>query len=124
MEAEEVVEGVEEVALGQCQPWQLPGKPGELQLWHWNVPLPLALGVDGGGEGGDSQLQGGLVHEWWKKYKQSVAVDEAEVHQGRQQSVGLAGCPDWPSTVLPQWRWSGLPVHQLATLDRRCQRCG
>ena len=61
MEAEEVVEGVEEVALGQCQPWQLSGKPDELLLWHWNVPLPLALGVDGGDDGDDLQLQDGLV---------------------------------------------------------------
>ena len=41
--------------------------------------------------------------------KQSVAEGEEEVHQGRQQLVGPAGCPDLPSTDLPQWRWSGLP---------------
>ena len=40
---------------------RLPGKPGELQLWHWSVPLPLALGVDGGDDGDDLQLQDGLV---------------------------------------------------------------
>ena len=63
MEAEGVAEVVEEMALVQCQPQQLPGKPGELQLWHWSVPLPLALGVDGGDDGDDFQLQVGLVHE-------------------------------------------------------------
>ena len=61
MEAEGVAEVVEEVALEQCQPWQLPGKPGVLLLWHWSVPLQLALGGDGGDDGDSSQLQGGLV---------------------------------------------------------------
>ena len=55
------MEVVEEVALEQCQPWQLPGKPGVLLLWHWSVPLQLALGGDGGDDGDSSQLQGGLV---------------------------------------------------------------
>ena len=91
------VEGVAEVvALVQCQPWQLPGRPGVLQLWHWSVPSLLALGGDGGGDGDVSQLQSGLVQEWRKemKSKQSVAEGEEEVHQGRQQLVGPAGCPD------------------------------
>ena len=58
------VEGVAEVvALVQCQPWQLPGRPGVLQLWHLSVPSLLALGGDGGGDGDDSQLQSGLVQE-------------------------------------------------------------
>ena len=56
------VEGVaEEVALVQCQPWRLPGRPGVLQLWHWSVPSLLALGGDGGGVGDSSLLQGDLV---------------------------------------------------------------
>ena len=73
------------------------------------MPSPLALDGDGGDDGGDSQLQGGLVLEWGKKKKskQSVAEGEEEVHLGRQQSVGPAGCPDWPSTFLPQLKWSG-----------------
>ena len=58
-----VVEGVAELALVQCQLWQLPGKPGVLQLLHWSVPLLLALGGDGGGDGDGFQLQGGLVQE-------------------------------------------------------------
>ena len=58
-----MTEVVEELALVQCQPWQLPGKPGELQLWHWSVPLPLALGGDDGSDGDDSQLQVGLVQK-------------------------------------------------------------
>ena len=38
------VEGVaEEVALVQCQPWQLPGRPDVLQLEHLSVPSLLAL---------------------------------------------------------------------------------
>ena len=58
------VEGVaEEVALVQCLPWQLPGRPGVLQLEHLSVPSLLALGGDGGDDGDDSQLQGGLVQE-------------------------------------------------------------
>ena len=58
------VEGVaEEVALVQCQPWQLPGRPGVLQLEHLSVPSLLALCGDGGGDGDDSQLQSGLVQE-------------------------------------------------------------
>ena len=58
------VEGVaEEVALVQCQPWQLPGRPGVLQLWHKSVPSLLALDGDGGGGVDDSQLQSGLVQE-------------------------------------------------------------
>ena len=58
------VEGVaEEVALVQCQPWRLPGRPGVLQLEHLSVPSLLALGGDGGDDGDDSQLQGGLVQE-------------------------------------------------------------
>ena len=45
------VEGVaEEVALVQCQPWWLPGRPGVLQLEHLSVPSLLALGGDGGGD--------------------------------------------------------------------------
>ena len=58
------VEGVaEEVALVQCQPWQLPGRPGVLQLEHLSVPSLLALSGDGGDDGDDFQLQGGLVQE-------------------------------------------------------------
>ena len=58
------VEGVAvEVELVQCQPWQLPGKPGMLLLLHWSAPLLLALGGDGSGDGVDSQLQDGLVQE-------------------------------------------------------------
>ena len=58
------VEGVaEEVALVQCQPLQLPGRPGVLQLEHLSVPSLLALCGDGGGDGDDSQLQSGLVQE-------------------------------------------------------------
>ena len=58
------VEGVaEEVALVQCQPWRLPGRPGVLQLWHWSVPSLLALGGDGGGVGDSSLLQGGMVQK-------------------------------------------------------------
>ena len=34
MEAEGAAEVVEEVALVQCQPRQLPEKPGVLLLWH------------------------------------------------------------------------------------------
>ena len=74
------------------------------------MPSPLALDGDGGDDDDDSQLQGGLVLEWGKKKKkskQSVAEGEEEVHLGRQQSVGPAGCPGWPSTILPWWRWSG-----------------
>ena len=63
MEAEGAAEVVEEVALVQCQPRQLPGRPGVLQLLHWSVPSLLALGGDGGGDGDDSQLQGDLVLE-------------------------------------------------------------
>ena len=63
VEAEEVQAEVAEAALLQCQPWQLPGKPGELLLWHWSVPLQLALGGDGGDDGDNSQLQVGLVLE-------------------------------------------------------------
>ena len=58
------------------------------------------------------------------KSKQSVAGGGEEVHQGRQQLVGPAGCPDWLSTVLPRWRWSGWPVHQLSTHGSRCRKCG
>ena len=96
-----MAEVVEEVALEQHRPQQLPEKPGVLQLWHWSVPLPLALGGDGGDDGDDLQLQGGLVQEqrMTLKSKQSVAEGEEEVHQGRQQLVGPAGCPCWPSTV-------------------------
>ena len=64
LEAEGVAEeGVEEVVLVQYQPQQLPGKPGVLQLWHWSVPLLLAHDGDGDGgdDGDDLQLQGGLV---------------------------------------------------------------
>ena len=100
-----MAEVVEEMALVQCQPQQLPGKPGELQLWHWSVPLPLALSDDGDG----SQLQDGLVQKLEErlKSKQSVAVGEEEVHQGRLLMAGPAGCPSWPSTYHPRWRWSG-----------------
>ena len=84
----------EEVALVQCQPWQLPGRPGVLQLEHLSVPLLLALCGDGGGDGDDSQLQSDLVLEKRKESKQSVAEVEEGVHQGRQQLVGPAGCPN------------------------------
>ena len=102
-------EGVEEAALVQCHPWQLPGKPGELQLWHWNVPKPLAPDGGGGGDGDVVRLQVGLVQKLEErlKSKQSVAVGEEEVHQGRLLMVGPAGCPSWPSTYHPRWRWSG-----------------
>ena len=53
----------EDMALMQCQPCQLPGKPGMLQLLHWSVPSLLALGGDGGGVGDSSLLQGGLVQK-------------------------------------------------------------
>ena len=59
-----VVGGVaENMALMQCQPCQLPGKPGMLQLLHWSVPSLLALGGDGGGVGDSSLLQSGLVQK-------------------------------------------------------------
>ena len=61
MEAEVEAEGVEEVALVQHQPQQLPGKPGELLLWHRSLPLPLALDFDGGDDGDD--LQPGVGEE-------------------------------------------------------------
>ena len=77
---------VEEVALVKCQPQQLPGKPGMLQLWHYGVPSLLTLSGDGGGNDDDFQLQGGLVLEQKRglKSKWSVAGGEAEVHQGSQ----------------------------------------
>ena len=53
----------ENMALLQCQPCQLPGKPGMLQLLHWSVPSLLALGGDGGGVGDSSLLQSGLVQK-------------------------------------------------------------
>ena len=53
----------EDMALMQCQPCQMPGKPGMLQLLHWSVPSLLALGGDGGGVGDSSLLQSGLVQK-------------------------------------------------------------
>ena len=78
MEVEGVEEVVEEAALVQCYHWQLPGKPGELQLWHWNVPKPLAPDGGGGDDGEVFRLQVGLVQKLEErlKSKQSVAVGE------------------------------------------------
>ena len=93
MEAEGAAEVVEEVALGQCQPEQLPGKPGVLQLLHWSVPLLLALGDDGGGDA--VQLQDGLMRRLeLLKSKQSVAGDGEEAHQGRQPLPSPTGFPN------------------------------
>ena len=85
------------MALMQCQPCQLPGKPGMLQLLHWSVPSLLALGGDGGGVGDSSLLQGGMVQKERKekRTKRSVAQGEGEVHQGRLLMGSPAGCPDW-----------------------------
>ena len=48
VEAEEVEAEVAEAALLQCQPWQLPGKPGGPLLALATVPLLLVHdGVDG-----------------------------------------------------------------------------
>ena len=48
VEAEEVEAEVAEAALLQCQPWQLPGKPGEPLLALASVPQLLVHdGVDG-----------------------------------------------------------------------------
>ena len=70
-----VVGGVaENMALKQCQPCQLPGKPGMLQLLHWSVPSLLALGGDGDGVGDSS-----FSPEW----------PGAEVEEGEEdQAVG------------------------------------
>ena len=97
-----MAEVVEEVALEPHQPQQLPGKPGELQLWHWNVPKLLAPDGGGGDDGDCSQLQDGLVQKLEErlKSKQSVAVGEEEVHQGRLLLLGPSGCPNWPSTFI------------------------
>ena len=58
-----MAEVVEEVALVQCQPQHLPGKPGMLQLWHYSVPSLLTLNGNGGGDADNFRLQGGLVLE-------------------------------------------------------------